>query len=248
MAKDMCWLKDMFICHRGLHTRDQSVPENSLAAIHQAVLKNHAIEIDVQMTKDQKIIVFHDDDFLRVCGVNQKVAQSTFDLMKHMTLFDTQEKIPTLEEAVSKIDGRVPLLIEIKPDERYQEISKAVYDIIKDYHGNIAIFSFHPGIVYWFKQHAPDIIRGQISSFFKDVDLPWINKMLMKRMCFNVFTRPDFISYHHQDLPNRYADRFKRKGRIVISYKADNKAEFNRVRNIYDNIVYEHFDPNENNT
>jgi hypothetical protein len=72
--------------------------------------------------------------------------------------------------------------------------------------------------------------------------------MLMKRMCFNRLTRPDFISYHHQDLPNRFADRVKQKGHIVISYKADNKAEFDRVRRLYDNIVYEHFDPNENNT
>ena len=54
--------------HRGLHKRDKSVPENSLAAFERAASYGYGIELDVQLSKDGQVVVFHDDTLNRVCG------------------------------------------------------------------------------------------------------------------------------------------------------------------------------------
>ena len=54
--------------HRGLHSRDRSIPENSLSAFRQAAQEGYGIELDVRLSEDGKVVVFHDDTLDRVCG------------------------------------------------------------------------------------------------------------------------------------------------------------------------------------
>jgi glycerophosphoryl diester phosphodiesterase len=243
MTKNMTWLKTSLIAHRGYFDHQLGIPENSILSCERALAHGYGIEIDIQMTKDQHVVLFHDDDLLRMTKKVGQISDFTYDEIKSLRLLDTLAYIPKLSEALAKIEGKTPLLIELKPSKNDKLFAEKTYDIIKDYQGEIAIFSFHPGIVYWFKKHAPHIIRGQISSYFNDYPLSSFQKFLMKRMIFNPFTKPDFISYHIDDLPNKYLDNAKKKGLTIISYAAKNQSEFDHVKRYYDNVVFEGFAP-----
>jgi glycerophosphoryl diester phosphodiesterase len=243
MKKNLDWLKTSLIAHRGLHQKDQSVPENSLLACQLALDNGYAIEIDVNMLKDGTVVVFHDDDLVRMCGIDQKLSNLNHQDIKDIKLKNSLETIPTLAQVLHLVSGRMPLLIELKPKGDVIKLSSACHQVLKDYVGTYAIFSFHPKVVWWFKKNDPKTIRGQISSYFLDEDLSNIKKFIMKRMYFNRWTKPDFISYDINHLPNKYLDRAFKKGLTVISFAAQSQDALDRVKSFYDNAVFEHFIP-----
>lgn len=245
--KDLTWLKESLITHRGLHKENGCIPENSIKAFQEAINKGYAIECDVNLTKDGRVVVFHDFNLKRLTGLDKLIKDVTYDEIKDLKLLISQETIPTLEELLSFVHGQVPLLIELKPLGQVKRLAEKVMDILKDYQGQYAIFSFHPAAVLWFKKNYPEVIRGQISSFFDDPsELKWPMRFLMKRLFFNHFTKPDFISYYIHNLPNPHVDKLKKKGITIISYAAKNQVEFDFVKSHYDNVVFEYFLPKEN--
>ena len=100
--------------HRGLWNAAEGVPENSLPAFARAAEQGYAIELDIQITKDGRIVVFHDDTMKRMCGNEGKISDYTYEELQQFHLGDSTEKILLLREALQTVDGRVPLLIEIK--------------------------------------------------------------------------------------------------------------------------------------
>jgi glycerophosphoryl diester phosphodiesterase len=97
--------------HRGLW--DQASPENSLAAFQKAVDAGYGIEFDIHKTSDGHVVVFHDDTLTRMCGVDGKIEQMTLAQLRELRLKGTDQQIPTLEELLCLVDGRVPLLVEL---------------------------------------------------------------------------------------------------------------------------------------
>lgn len=98
--------------HRGLFDH-LSRPENSLAAFGAAVEHGYGIELDLQMTADGKIVVFHDESLQRMCSTPLKIEQSTFaELQKH-PLLNSDQTIPLFSEVLQLVDGKVPLIVEI---------------------------------------------------------------------------------------------------------------------------------------
>lgn len=244
--KDLTWIKERLIAHRGYHSLDRSVPENSMQAFSLAIERNYGIEMDINVLKDGTVVVFHDITLKRLTGIEGNLKNLNYEDIKDLTLFETEEKIPTLKSVLEFVDGRVPLLIELKPLGDRELLCQKFYETIKDYKGQFAIHSFNPGVVLWFKKHHPEIIRGQITEFFRsDMKMKQITKYLMKTMFFNRFTKPDFINYGIVDLPNKYCDKLHKKGMCIISYASRTQAEFDMVKEHYDNSVFEFFTPRE---
>ncbi|MFO7969021.1 MAG: glycerophosphodiester phosphodiesterase family protein [Bacillota bacterium] len=242
--REVKWIKEDYIAHRGFHSLDKSIPENSLLAFKKAIDYNYSIEMDVNVTKDGKVVVFHDINLKRLCNVNIDLSKVNYADIKNYHLLNTNEKIPLLSEVLEFVNGRVPLLIELKPKGDNKLLCESFIKTIDNYKGQFAIHSFSPKIVHWFKKYHPDIIRGQVTEYFNDdLKMNRFIKYLMRSMTFNIFTKPDFINYGIKDLPNKYADKIYNKGMTVISYCARNKLEFNMVRKHYDNAVFEFFRP-----
>jgi len=238
--KNLNFLKTWPIAHRGYH--NVKYPENSLGAFKAAIKYNYAIELDITVLRDGTVICFHDKNFKRMTGLNKNVNEVTFDDIKNLKLNTSKETIPRFIDVLNYIDGKVPLLIEIKGHPGYKKAIHVIASMLNEYQGEYAIFSFNPKIVYWFKKHHPHIIRGQITSFFKeDKRQPKLLKYLMKSLFFNKFTKPDFISYNIDNLPNQYADKAKRAGLTVISYTAKTLNDYLKVKKDYDNVVFEGF-------
>ena len=242
--KDLTWIKEKQIAHRGLHTLDKSIPENSESAIRLAMEKNYGIEFDINVLKDGTVVVFHDNNLKRLVGKDLYLSDLTYDEIKDYTIFDTKEKIPTLKSVLNMVDGKVPLLIELKPLGNNKLLCEKFVDTMTDYKGVYAIHSFNPYIVMWFKKNHPNIIRGQITEYFKNNrKMKRITKYLMRSMFFNRFSKPDFVNYGIKDLPNKYCDHIYKKGQCVISYASRNQKEYDMVKKHYDNSVFEYFIP-----
>ena len=183
--------------HRGLHVEDKSVPENSLEAFRLAASAGYGVELDVQLSKDGQVVVFHDDTLDRVCGVHARVDEKSFDELRLLRLCGTEQRIPLLTEALAVINGRGPLIVELKNGRRNRELCEKTYAILSDYEGQVCIESFNPMIVRWFKKHARDLVRGQLATTVKDygdaVKKP--TAWLLSHCLMNFLSRPQFIAY-----------------------------------------------------
>ena len=164
----------MNFAHRGLHSRDKSVPENSIAAFRLAARAGYGVELDVQLTRDKQIVVFHDDTLLRACGVDARVDDYRWqELCEKMRLFGTEHTIPLFSQVLSVVRSQVPLIVELKTGGDWQGLCARVRDMLRSYEGPYCIESFDPHIVRWFYRNAPEILRGQLSE--QSIHLPWLS-------------------------------------------------------------------------
>lgn len=183
--------------HRGLHSRDLRVPENSLAAFELAAQAGYGIELDVQLSKDGQVVVFHDDTLDRVCGVHGRVDDFDYSRLRDMRLCGTEQTIPLFTDVLRVIRGRGPLLVELKTGPRNRELCEKTYAILSEYRGEVCIESFNPLIVAWFRFHAKDLVRGQLAQptrYYKG-EANMILGFLMSHGLTNFFCRPQFIAY-----------------------------------------------------
>ena len=203
------WLVETPIAHRGLH--DKQTPENSIASFKKAIANGYAIELDVRMLSDGTIIVFHDDSLARLTGNDGYVKFLKKSDLDMLTLEDSQEKIPTLQEVLDAVDGKAPILIEVKNDGKVGEFENKLIEILKKYKGQFAIQSFNPYVLGHFYKFAPEFPRGQLAGYLKHHKMPFFHKFALKRMMLNKrVSHPDFISYEAKTLPNRFVRKYKK--------------------------------------
>lgn len=183
--------------HRGLHKKDKTVPENSLAAFERASSYGYGMELDVQLSKDGQVVVFHDDTLNRVCGVDSRVDEKTYDELSKISLCGTTQTIPLFSEVLKTVRGRGPLIVELKNGKRNEELCEKTYALLEKYSGEYCIESFNPFIVRWFKKNAPEVIRGQLANPPKDYngEVGPITAVILGNCLLNFLSRPQFIAY-----------------------------------------------------
>lgn len=233
------WLVNIYIAHRGLH--NDNIAENSLSAFKNAVEHGYAIELDVQQISDGTLVVFHDESLSRLTGQDGYLQNLTKKELKNYKLEGTEDCIPTLDEALKVIGGKVPILIEIKNLKKVGPTEQKIYETLKKYSGDYAIQSFNPYVLIWFKENAPEVIRGQLASKFKHQKLSFIKKYALKRFKLNKQSQPHFISYCAKDLPSRFIRKYKQLPLLSWTIKSQN--EYMRAVKYCDNIIFENFEP-----
>ena len=129
------------IAHRGIYN-NINIPENSIPAFKRALKLNYPIELDVNITKDNVLVVFHDNNLLRMTGVNKNINDVTYKEIKELSLLNTKEKIPTLSEVLNLTKGKVMLLIEIKKSNKYKILTNKLINILNNYKCQYIIQSF----------------------------------------------------------------------------------------------------------
>src|SRR5262245_32040668 len=169
MRPELDWIVTRPIAHRGLH--DATSPENSLAAFERACAYGYPLELDVQLTADGEAAVVHDQDLAHATGEPGLVRSMAYEQIRRARLFGTDQHVPTLDEVLDLVDGRVPVLIEIKNIGGVGGLEPRVLTAVRRYRGAAAVQSFNPVSMRYFRLHAPEIPRGQISGLYRDVDL-----------------------------------------------------------------------------
>ncbi len=230
------WLLTVPIAHRGLWGNE--IQENSIPAFINAAQNGFAIETDLYSTLDGEIVCFHDQNLLRLTGVNKNIYELALKEIKTLSINGGKEKIPTLKEVLSAVDGKTPLLIEFKDQPNKNYVDSAV-KILKNYSGKFAVQSFNPFILKKIKKLAPDFLRGILSSNIPDVKSK-IKHFVVKKMPFNFLCKPDFISYEYSGLPLK---KSVKKNRPVLAWTVESKEIQNKIKTYCDNIIFEKFIP-----
>ncbi|HET6351066.1 MAG TPA: glycerophosphodiester phosphodiesterase family protein [Coriobacteriia bacterium] len=230
------WLLARPFAHRGLHDRP-SRPENSLSAFEAAARRGVGVELDVHLSRDGVPIVMHDDDLMRMTGYAAKVSDLTVDRINSLSLLDSGQRVPTLAQALRVIDGRVPLLIEIKNEGDVGELEDAVADTIKGYEGNVAIMSFNPYSVARVAVKAPEVPRGQLSGRFKGEDLALYKKVMLRCLFMNWKSRSDFVAYEIGSVPSVTTFMQRLRGRPLIVWTSESPADTVRAVRLADNVI-----------
>ena len=234
------WLIKQPIAHRGLH--DDTAPENSLAAFENAIKHGYAIELDVHMTRDGELVVFHDDSLDRMTDATGDLREKGFNEIFEITLKGSEEKIPLLSEVLKLVDGKVPLLIEVKDHKHIGIAEEKIKDALENYHGKFALQSFNPFIVKWFKKNT-DFTTGLLSCFFEGVPLATINKILLKNLTFLRYTKADFVSYEYH-AATTYKKIKKLKNKLpILFWTVPSQEEADKFKEYCDNIIFEGFLP-----
>ena len=233
--------RNRFFAHRGLYEKDQSVPENSLAAFRRAIDAGYGIELDIQLTKDGEVVVFHDDDLRRACGKESMVRDLTLAELKELPLFGTSEKIPLFSEVLSLVEGRVPLIVELKTQgAKNAELSLKARDMLFAYRGPYCVESFDPRIVRWFRMNAPWIFRGQLAcpkdSYNKDTP-PFAKEIFSRCLC-NFYGRPQFISYENGPKPG-LVSLAEAMGAFRVVWTSHDRSD----EKGNDAVIFEHYAP-----
>ena len=201
--KDMTHYRHTMFAHRGYHCKEKGIPENSMMAFRAALANGYGIELDLHLTKDGELVVFHDDTLKRMCSRPDTIENLTSHELKSCHLLGTSETIPLFRDVLSLVDGKVPLLIELKIPTSSLQICEETLRQLQGYHGRYLIQSFNTMGIRWFRFHAPQILRGQLSSNLTadNQEEFWFFRFVVKHLLANFLGRPDFISYKLSDLP-----------------------------------------------
>ena len=237
----MDWLTDRPIAHRGLHS--ETVPENSIRAFEEAVDAGYPIECDVRLSVDGVPVVFHDSELDRMTDQRGFVSETTSEQLVEYSLLDSDESIPRFETVLETVDGAVPLLVELKTAGKSGGLESAVTDRLDAYDGEFAVQSFNPLTVAWFRTRRPGWPRGQLSGFFDGSNVGFLRRSVMKRLLPNLYTRPDFVGYNHENLPYPPVRRVRKRGKPVLGWTVRSAETFDRVEPYVDNVIFEEFRP-----
>ena len=122
--------------HRG---SSAVAPENTLAAIRQAIDdRADYAEIDVQETKDGRVVLLHDKDLMKIAGVARNVWELTAEELRDIDAGSwkseefADEHVPTLEEAIDVAKGRIKLNIELKLNGHEQALEERVVAVLRE--------------------------------------------------------------------------------------------------------------------
>jgi len=173
--------KGLIFFHRGLH--GSGVPENSIPSFENAIAAGIGIELDVRLSRDGVPVVFHDKTLKRMCGDKRKVSELTVSELKKLRLSGTDETIPTFEELLSVVRGRVPLMIETKPPKHRlfdRRLERSMPPLLKDYKGTYYLQSFDKNSMKYLDRRLDGILCGILSGNFyaEPVGFDFINYKL----------------------------------------------------------------------
>ena len=246
MTDRPAWLTERPIAHRGLHDGAAGIPENSRAAIAGAIDAGYGAEIDLQLSADRVAVVLHDYTLDRLTEASGPVGQRRAAELGRLRLAGTAETIPTLGDILRQVDGRIPLLIELKHQPNGAgPLEQASWSALADYRGPFAVQSFDPFSMAWFARHAPDVPRGQIATGHRSLlrGQPAWRRFLYRRLLANRFSQPDFIAYDLRDLPYWAARRARARGKPLLAWTVRTEPDHRVAAQHADNVIFENYRP-----
>lgn len=242
--KEMNNFKSKYYAHRGLHNGERA--ENSMSAFKAAVDAGYGIELDIRLSKDGKLVVFHDDTLDRVCGREGRVIDFTAEELATFSLNGTADGVPLFSDVLALIDGRVPLLVEIKENAGDSSVSLAACEMLREYKGEYIIESFNPLSLKTVKENMPNIPRGILSHrYFEYEQLRKPLFFLLQTLLLNFLCRPAFIAYDHRhadSLSLRFVRSFFDVPTLAWTVRSVEEEHEARKRG-FDGIIFENYLP-----
>ena len=218
IMKNTEFLKKCLIAHRGVH--NFSIPENTLPAFVKSINKNYIIELDIHILSDNIIVVYHDFNLKKLTSVNKIIETLSYPQLSKIKI-KNKYTIPTLEKVIHIVNGRVPILIEIKDVDNNSKFEEELVKILDNYKGEFAIQSMNPFVIDWFYKNRKNYIIGLI--IFNELNYKIVKKYIKKI---------DFISINKKQLPIKI-------NKLVLGWTIKSKNEYKKYKDLCDNLICE---------
>ncbi len=239
--------KQWLYAHRGLHDNASDAPENSMKAFRKAVNAGFGIEMDIQLTKDRVPVVFHDFTLKRVCGVDGRVKDYTYEELQRFTLCKSSERIPKFENVLRLVDGKVPLIVEFKIEFSDLSLCPIADELLQKYQGIYCMESFNPLCVHWYRRHRRHVVRGQLADgFLREGEYTGILYFILQNLLMNFFSKPDFVAYnhkHHNILSRRLCRRMFHN--MAVAWTIRSEEELTEARKHFEVFIFDSFFPTQ---
>jgi glycerophosphoryl diester phosphodiesterase len=244
------WLTAKPIAHRGLHNTALGLIENTAGAVRAAVDAGYGIELDLQVTADGEAMVHHDAELGRLTEGKDRLDQLSAAALKRVAFRDSDERMMTLGELCELVDGRVPMLLELKS--RFDgdgRLPLRVASVLAGYNGPAAPMSFDPMQLSWLRQKAPRLPRGIVAAKYRphpywDQMPAWLRHGMGSLLPGVLTGRPHFVAYACSDLP-ALAPWLARHVLCLplMTWVVRSDAERQRAMRFADQIIFEGFRP-----
>lgn len=244
---DITPFRKWLYAHRGLHDNGSDAPENSLRAFERAAAAGYGIELDVRLTKDGVPVVFHDDTLKRICGVEGTVRQRTFEELQAFSLCGTDQRIPRLEDVLKLVDGRVPLIVELKTEGTDVSVCPAADQLLNVYQGLYCVESFNPLGLFWYRRNRNGVVRGQLAdAYHKEGKYRGPLYFLLQNLMLNWLGKPDFIAYNHR-YPRMLSRILCRTlfGSAAAAWTVKSREELEAAKKQFDLYIFDSFLPKQ---
>ncbi|MBB3312207.1 glycerophosphoryl diester phosphodiesterase [Rhizobium sp. BK196] len=230
------WIKELPVAHRGYHDLNNAIWENTLSAFSRAVEAGFAIECDLHYASDGVPVIFHDEDLERLCNLKGDVRERTSKELGLIAVGGTKDKVPTLKQLLDLVQGKVPLVLELKGREADDEgFAESVLEVLEGYEGKIALMSFDHWLLKDLKDFGAPFPVGLTANGNTAEEYATHEKAMELGL--------DFISYYYADLPNSFISRQRDKGIPVITWTVRDEDARKRTFENADQMTFEGFDP-----
>lgn len=244
-VRDLAWLVERPIAHRGQHDKTKGILENTESAFAAAIKNDYAIECDLQITAEGDAVVFHDETLERVCEAQGMVRNCTIRQLKKFNYRIGKDRIQTLAEMLEQVDGRVPLVIELKSHwDGDDALARRALKVLESYAGPYAIMSFDPDLVAAIADYSPYTVRGitadrAVDSYYNVLSVE--RRLELRTFSHLARTRPHFVSFYFRELPYAPVQRIRAAGHPVITWTIRTEEQARMARRYSDQITFEGF-------
>lgn len=234
--------------HRGLHDLSAGIPENTLPAFRRAAELGFGAELDVHLTADGRLVVIHDGNLRRLCGVDRRADTLTAAEYGELPILGTGCRAPFLEDVLPIFEGKAPLIVEIKTDGgNAAAVTEAACQMLDRFSVRYCVESFDPRVLLYLRRHRKDICRGQLSCIFARDPNSHLSRPLgfcLANLLTNFLTTPDFIAYKFADraIPALRLCR-RRYGVQEVSWTIRSQADLEAAEKDGCIVIFEGFVP-----
>ncbi|MBR6499516.1 MAG: glycerophosphodiester phosphodiesterase [Clostridia bacterium] len=239
-------LREYRYAHRGFHDKPQ-IPENSLAAFKRAVEHGFGAELDIHLTRDGRLVVFHDSTLVRCTGAEGILEDKTLAELRELRLEGTDEIIPTFDEVLDIFENATPLIIELKTYAgNHEALARAAVERLDSYKGDYCIESFDPRAIGDIRKLRPDIVRGQLSTNFREDpdEAPKGTVGLLTDLKLDFISRPDFVAYNFKYRDQPAFLRAVARGIQGVAWTIKTREDLKAAEALGYIPIFEQFDPN----
>ncbi|HLF21481.1 MAG TPA: glycerophosphodiester phosphodiesterase family protein [Aestuariivirga sp.] len=239
------WLVARPIAHRGLHDKAKGVIENSESAFAAAIRHGYPIECDLQITGDGEAVVFHDETLDRVTGDQGPLMERNTAELKRVPFRAGHDRIQTLAELLEQVDGKVPLVIELKSHwDGGDALAARALAVLAAYRGPHGLMSFDPDLVEALRRRSPATARGIAADRADDPYYDFFPPERLRELrnfSHLVRTEPHFVSFDYRQLPFAPVTEFRQAGHPVITWTIKSPEAAAQARRYCDQITFEGF-------
>ena len=243
--RDLKWLVERPIAHRGLHNKAGGIWENTEQAFEGAIKGHYAIECDLQISANGEAMVFHDETLQRLTGESGLVRERTAKQLQKLAIGDAKDRMQRLGELLEQVDGKVTLVIELKSQwDGNIDLAQKTLQVLESYQGPYALMSFDPDLMAAVAAISPHAVRGITADRTVDAcysGLPLARRIAMRNFEHLATTRPHFVSYYFRDMPFPAIQRIRSAGHPVISWTIRNQQQESLARRRSDQITFEDY-------